>query len=252
MILNDFSLHNQTALVTGASSGIGQSIAAGLAEAGANIIAMSRLDCDQTAALVRATGRQYRHIAVDFANRAQLRHAIDTVQREEPCVDILVNNAGVIRRAPASEHTDEDWDQVLEINLSAQFMLTRDIGRLMLLRGTGKIICICSLLSFQGGVTVPGYAASKGGLAQLVKAFANEWAGKGLYINGIAPGYVKTPNTQALQEDPERSQSILARIPQGRWATPADFKGPAVFLASAASNYVNGEILTVDGGWMAR
>ena len=166
--------------------------------------------------------------------------------------DILVNNAGTIKRKPAAEHPDEWWDEVIEVNLSAQFVLSREIGKAMVARGSGKIIFTASLLTFQGGITVPGYAASKGGIGQLTKALANEWAGSGVNVNAIAPGYIATDNTQALREDEVRYKAILERIPQGRWGTPADFGGPAVFLASAASDYVNGEILTVDGGWMGR
>ena len=166
--------------------------------------------------------------------------------------DILVNNAGTIKRKPAAEHPDEWWDEVIEVNLSAQFLLSREIGRAMVKRGSGKIIFTASLLTYQGGITVPGYAASKGGIGQLTKALANEWASKGVNVNAIAPGYIATDNTQALQDDEVRYNSILERIPQGRWGTPADFGGPAVFLASQASDYVNGEILTVDGGWMGR
>ena len=167
-------------------------------------------------------------------------------------MDVLVNNAGTVRRAPLAGHGDDYWDEVLEVNLSAQFILSRELGRDMAERGSGKIIFTASLLSFQGGITVPGYAASKGGLKQLIMALSNEWAGKGLNINGIAPGYVETDNTGALREDPQRFKAILERIPQGRWGRPDDFKGAAVFLASRASDYVNGSILLVDGGWMGR
>ena len=167
-------------------------------------------------------------------------------------IDVLVNNAGIIMRSPAAEHPDEYWDKVMSINLDAQFILSKAIAKQMLARGKGKIIFTCSLLSFQGGINVPGYAAAKSALAGLVKAFANEWASKGICVNGIAPGYIETDNTKALREDVERNKSILERIPAKRWGTPDDFKGPIVFLASEASNYVNGAILLVDGGWMAR
>ena len=198
---------------------------------------------------VRALGRKFSAHAVDFADRKAVTGfaaSLDVVP------DILVNNAGTIKRKPAAEHPDDWWDEVIEVNLSAQFVLSREIGKDMVARGSGKIIFTASLLSFQGGITVPGYSASKGGIAQLTKALANEWAGKGVNVNAIAPGYVATDNTQALQDDAERSKSILERIPAGRWGRPEDFAGPAVFLASAASDYVNGEILTVDGGWMGR
>ncbi|MCP1168440.1 SDR family oxidoreductase, partial [Limimaricola sp. ASW11-118] len=174
------------------------------------------------------------------------------VEADAPPIDILVNNAGTIRRAPAVEHGDEIWDEVIEVNLSAQFVLTREIGRGMVERGAGKIIFTASLLSFQGGVTVPGYAASKGGIAQLTMAFANEWAGRGVNVNAIAPGYIDTDNTEALREDPERSAAILSRIPAGRWGRAEDFGGPVVFLASEASAYMHGHVMVVDGGWMGR
>jgi 2-deoxy-D-gluconate 3-dehydrogenase len=174
------------------------------------------------------------------------------VQKDHPVIDILFNNAGMILRAPAAEHSDEYWDKVIEVNLNAQFILAREIGKKMIEKGSGKIIFAASLLSFQGGFTVPGYAASKGAIASLIKALANEWAGKGINVNGIAPGYIATDNTEALRKDEERSKSILSRIPANRWGEPDDFKGVAVFLASAASDYMNGSIVTVDGGWMGR
>ena len=199
-----------------------------------------------------ATGRAFVYHKVDISDRGQLYAFIGKVQAENPRLDILVNNAGIIMRKPAAEHPDEYWDKVISINLDAQFILGREFGRHMIEKGGGKIIFTCSLLSFQGGINVPGYTASKSAVAGLVRAFANEWAGKGVCVNGIAPGYVATNNTQALREDPERSAAILSRIPAGRWGQPADYKGPVVFLASAASDYVNGEVLVVDGGWMAR
>jgi len=174
------------------------------------------------------------------------------VKSEHPAVDILFNNAGSILRKPAAEHPDEYWDKIIEINLSAQFIMAREFGKEMVARGSGKIVFTASLLSYQGGVTVPGYAASKAGVKELVMALSNEWAGKGVNVNGIAPGYIATDNTQALREDPNRSRQILERIPAGRWGTPEDFKGVAVFLASAASSYVNGAVYLVDGGWMGR
>lgn len=250
-----FSLRDKTALVSGCKRGIGKAIAIGLAEAGADIIGVSasleRSGSDVEAA-VRASGRSFTGYQCDFADRRDLYRFIESVRSAHKTVEILVNNAGTIQRAPAADHGDEYWDKVLEVNLSAQFVLTREIGREMIKRGSGKIIFTTSLLSFQGGITVPGYAASKGGLAQLVKALANEWASKGLNVNGIAPGYVETDNTEALRNDQTRYRAILERIPQGRWGTPDDFKGPAIFLASSASNYVNGSIIIVDGGWMGR
>ena len=250
-----FNLHGKTALVTGCKRGIGKSIAIGLAEAGADIIGVSAtLEASGSAVerAVRKAGRTFQAYQCDFAQRDQLYGFIAGVREQTGTLDVLVNNAGTILRAPVAEHSDDYWDRVLEVNLSAQFILSREFGRDMVAKGSGKIIFTASLLSFQGGVTVPGYAASKGGLQQLIMALSNEWAGKGLNINGIAPGYVETDNTEPLRRDPQRFKAILERIPQGRWGTPDDFKGPAVFLASRASDYVNGSILLVDGGWMGR
>lgn len=254
-ILDRFSLTGKTALVTGCRRGIGEAIAVGLAEAGADIVGVSAkletADCAVGDA-VRARGRRFKGYACDFSDRTALYGFISAVGSECHPIDILVNNAGTILRQPAAEHPDEYWDKVLETNLSAQFILTRELGREMVARGRGKIIFIASLLSFQGGITVPGYAASKGGVAQLTKAFANEWAGRGVNVNAIAPGYVATDNTLALRADPVRSQQILSRIPAGRWASSEDFQGAAVFLASEASAYVHGAVLLVDGGWLGR
>lgn len=254
-ILDRFDLTGKTALVTGCRRGIGQAIAVGLAEAGADIVGVSaNLEASGSAVAdaVRARGRRFEGYACDFSDRPALYAFISAVRAECPPIDILVNNAGTILRQPAAEHSDEYWDKVLETNLSAQFILTRELGRDMVARGRGKIIFIASLLSFQGGVNVPGYAASKGGIGQLTKAFANEWAGRGVNVNAIAPGYAATDNTQALRDDPVRSQQILSRIPAGRWAAPEDFQGAAVFLASEAAAYVHGAILLVDGGWLGR
>jgi 2-deoxy-D-gluconate 3-dehydrogenase len=194
----------------------------------------------------------FRGYSCDFAHRENLQGLVRQVKADFPTIDILMNNAGTILRKPAAEHPDEFWDEVLEVNLSAHFILSREFGRDMLARGSGKIVFTASLLSFQGGITVPGYAAAKGGIATLTKALANEWAGKGVNVNAIAPGYIATENTKALREDPVRSPAILGRIPAGRWGVPEDLVGAAVFLASPASDYVHGEILTVDGGWMGR
>lgn len=254
-ILKSFDLSGKTALVTGAKRGIGRGMAEALASAGADIIGVSvSLESDGGAVgeAVRAMGRNFSAYQCDFSDRAAVRNFATQVLSDHPTIDILVNNAGTIKRKPAAEHEDELWDEVIETNLSAQFVLTREIGRSMVERGSGKIIFTASLLTFQGGITVPGYAASKGGIGQLTKAFANEWAGKGINVNAIAPGYIATDNTQALQDDADRSKSILERIPAGRWGNPDDFAGPVVFLASSAANYVSGEILTVDGGWMGR
>ena len=230
-------------------------MALGLAEAGADIIGVSanlELSGSQVSKAVEALGRKFKAYQADFSNRDSLYAFIKQLKADYPRIDILVNNAGTILRNPAAEHSDEFWDEVLEVNLSSQFILSREIGARMIAEGSGKIIFTASLLSFQGGINVPVYAASKGGIARLTMALANEWAGKGVNVNAIAPGYISTDNTTALREDKERSASILGRIPAGRWGEPEDFKGPVVFLASEASNYVHGTILTVDGGWMGR
>ncbi|MFD3292331.1 SDR family oxidoreductase [Aquirufa sp. KTFRIE-69F] len=252
---NSFDLTGKIALVTGCKRGIGMAMALGLAEAGADIIGVSanlELSGSQVSKAVEALGRKFKAYQADFSNRDSLYAFIKQLKADYPRIDILVNNAGTILRNPAAEHSDEFWDEVLEVNLSSQFILSREIGSRMIAEGSGKIIFTASLLSFQGGINVPGYAASKGGIARLTMALANEWAGKGVNVNAIAPGYISTDNTTALREDKERSASILGRIPAGRWGEPEDFKGPVVFLASEASNYVHGTILTVDGGWMGR
>lgn len=253
-ILKHFELHGKTALVTGANTGLGQAMAIGLAEAGADIVGAARSEDikeGETAKAITALGRKYTGYSVDIADREALYSFISEVKKSHN-IDILVNNAGMILRKPVAEHPDEWWDQVIAVNQTAQFILTREFGKDMIERGGGKIVITCSLLSFQGGINVPGYTASKSAVAGLVKAFANEWASKGVNINGIAPGYIATNNTTALREDPVRSKSILERIPAGRWGEPSDFKGPVVFLSSPASNYMNGHVMVVDGGWMAR
>jgi 2-deoxy-D-gluconate 3-dehydrogenase len=252
---NLFDLSGKTALVTGCSKGIGKAMAIGLAEAGADIIGVSgslELSGSDIEKKVKALGRSFRAYAVDLSDRDALYTFIKKVKEENPVIDILVNNAGTIMRKPAAEHPDEYWDKVMSLNLDTPFILAREIGKKMIEKGSGKIIFTCSLLSFQGGINVPGYAASKGALASLIKALANEWASKGINVNGIAPGYIVTDNTEALRNDPERSASIIARIPAGRWGETDDLIGPTVFLASDASKYVNGTIVTVDGGWMGR
>ncbi|MDE2635873.1 MAG: SDR family oxidoreductase [Chloroflexota bacterium] len=254
-VVEQFRLDGKTALVTGARRGIGKAMAIGLAEAGADIIAVSanlEASGSEIEREILALGRSFAGYRCDFSNRADLYEFIGDVRADHPVIDILVNNAGTVLREPAERHPDEYWDKIIDTNLSAQFALSREIGKGMLARGSGKIIFIASLLTFQGGVTVPGYAASKGGVGQLTKALANEWASRGVQVNAIAPGYVRTDVTEALQNDPERYRSILERIPAGRWGEIDDFKGPAVFLASPASDFVNGEILVVDGGWMGR
>jgi 2-deoxy-D-gluconate 3-dehydrogenase len=253
--MNSFDLSGKTAIVTGCKRGIGFAMAQGLAEAGANIIGVSANLEPQGSAIedaVKSLGRSFSAYQCDFTNRQAVKSFAQQVMAEQGVPDILVNNAGTIKRAPAAVHSDEDWFEVIDVNLNAQFLLSRDIGARMIARGSGKIIFTASLLTFQGGLTVPGYAASKGGIGQLTKALSNEWAGKGVNVNAIAPGYISTDNTEALRDDPVRSQQILARIPAGRWGAPEDFKGPVVFLASDASRYVHGEILVVDGGWMGR
>jgi 2-deoxy-D-gluconate 3-dehydrogenase len=252
---NLFNLDGKTALVTGCNKGIGRAMTLGLAEAGADIIGVSAslaLDDSEVGKDVKALGRRFTAYQADLTDRASLYAFIALVREEKRMVDILVNNAGMILRQPAAQHSDEYWDKVLSINLDAAFILAREFGREMLVRCSGKIIFTCSLLSFQGGVNVPGYAASKGALGSLVKALANEWASQGVNVNGIAPGYISTDNTEALRNDLVRSKAILDRIPAGRWGQPDDFRGPVVFLASPASDYVHGTILTVDGGWMGR
>ncbi|MCP4820399.1 MAG: SDR family oxidoreductase [Shimia sp.] len=254
-MLASFDLSGKTALVTGCKRGIGRGMAEALAGAGADIVGVSaslELEGSDVEQSVRGMGRNFKAYQCDFSDRNALRSFVTQLESDGVASDILVNNAGTIKRKPAAEHPDEWWDEVIEVNLSAQFILAREIGRGMVERGAGKIIFTASLLTFQGGITVPGYAASKGGVGQLTKALANEWAGQGVSVNAIAPGYIATDNTQALQGDPVRSKAILERIPQGRWGTPEDFAGPTVFLASSAADYVNGEVLVVDGGWMGR
>jgi len=253
-VLDLFKLDGKTALVTGARRGLGQGMAVGLAEAGADIIAVSKPgeSHDAVAEAVRAAGKHFKAYECDLRIREAVYDFLRQVNSDFPVVDILVNNAGMILRKPAAEHPDEYWDAVLHANLTAPFILAREFGKKMIERGSGKIVFTASLLTFQGGITVPGYAASKSGVGALVKALANEWASKGVQVNGIAPGYMATDNTAALRANPVRSEAILARIPAGRWGTPGDLQGAVVFLASPASDYVNGTILTVDGGWMGR
>ena len=250
-----FELTGRSAVVTGCRRGIGRAIAEALADAGADIVGVSaslETSGSDVEKAILAKGRKFSAYRCDFSDRDNLKEFISRLKDNEAAPDILVNNAGTIRRSPAAEHPDEWWDLVLEVNLSAQFMLSREIGREMVKRGSGKIIFTASILTFQGGINVPGYSSSKGGIGQLTKALANEWAGSGVNVNAIAPGYIVTDNTEAIHSDPARYQAILERIPAGRWGRPEDIAGPAVFLASSASDYVNGEILTVDGAWMGR
>lgn len=254
-VLNNFKLDGKTALVTGCKRGIGKAMAIGLAEAGADIIGVSATLESSDSEIEQAVtklGKKFSAYTCDFSHRDALKNFAAQVKSDHKKIDILVNNAGTIKRAPAAEHPEEYWDEVIEVNLSAQFLLSREIGAQMIENGGGKIIFTASLLTFQGGITVPGYAASKGGIGQLTKAFANEWGSKGINVNAIAPGYIRTDNTQALQDNKERHDSILERIPAGRWGEAQDFAGPVVFLASDAANYLHGTIVSVDGGWMGR
>lgn len=254
-VLDKFQLEGKVALVTGCKRGIGMAMAMALAEAGADIIGVSatleKTDSEVEKAIT-SLGRKFTAYTCDFGKRESLYAFIKELKQDFPIIDILVNNAGTIKRAPAVEHDDELWDQVIQINQTAQFILSREIGKDMVARGNGKIVFTASLLTFQGGITVPGYAASKGAIGQLTKALANEWASKGVNVNAIAPGYISTDNTQALRKDEGRSESILSRIPAARWGNPEDFAGPIVFLCSNASNYMHGSVILVDGGWMGR
>jgi len=254
MILDLFNLDGKVALVTGAGQGLGQGMALALAEAGADIATLDRTGCKGTCGAVADLGRRYFESVVDLreASVEQLNEVIANVVKELGRIDILVNNAGTIRRTPAVDFSETDWDDVLQVNLKAAFFLAQAAGRLMMSHGGGKIINIASMLSFQGGITVPSYTAAKSALAGVTRALANEWARNNVNINAIAPGYMATDNTAALRADPNRSTSILERIPAGRWGTPDDLKGTVVFLASSASDYLHGAIIPVDGGWLAR
>ena len=254
-VLNKFQLNGKTALVTGCRRGIGKAMAIALAEAGANIIGVSaslKKNGSEVEKAILQLGRKFSAYTCDFSDRKSLYTFIESVKKDFPTIDILVNNAGTIKRAPATEHGDDLWDQVIEVNQTAQFILTREMGKEMVARGNGKIVFTASLLTYQGGITVPGYAASKGAIGQMTMAFANEWASKGINVNAIAPGYISTDNTEALRNNPTRSESILSRIPAGRWGDPEDFAGPIVFLCSDAANYMHGSVMLVDGGWMGR
>jgi 2-deoxy-D-gluconate 3-dehydrogenase len=249
---NFFSLEGQVALVTGANKGLGQGIALALAEAGADIAAVSSSEATDTGEKVRALGRRFVHVQADLTSLEPIPQIIERTLAELGRLDILVNNAGMIRRADAVDFTEADWDAVMDLNLKSAFFLCQAAGRHFIVQGRGKIINIASMLSFQGGIRVPSYTASKSGLAGITKLLANEWAGKGVNVNAIAPGYMATDNTAQLRADEQRNRDILARIPAGRWGTPQDLAGAAVFLASRASDYVHGTVLPVDGGWLAR
>jgi 2-dehydro-3-deoxy-D-gluconate 5-dehydrogenase len=252
-VTSPFRLDGLSALVTGAATGIGAAVAGALAEAGANVACAGNVRTpDATCDRVRAFGRRAVALRGDLADRRTPAALVDATVEAFGRIDILINNAGIIRRAPAVEASAEDWDAVIGVNLTSVFALCQAAGRRMLADGGGRIVNVASLLSFQGGLTVPAYAAAKGGVAQLTKALANEWAARGVNVNAIAPGYVKTENTAALREDATRSRQILERIPAARWGEPDDLAGAAVFLCSRASNYIHGHVLVVDGGWMGR
>ena len=254
MILEKFRLDGKVALVTGASSGIGQAIAFALAEAGADVSCHARSDgkADETCRLIDALGRRSKTVVGDLAEKDTPARIVEATIEHFGRVDILINNAGTIRRSPAVDFSEDDWSMVVEVNLSSVFRLSQAAGRIMIEQGSGKIVSIASLLSFQGGVTVPAYTASKSGVAGLTKALANEWAKLNINVNAIAPGYIETANTEALRADETRNRQILERIPAGRWGSPEDLAGAGVFLSSQASNYMHGHVLLVDGGWMAR
>jgi 2-dehydro-3-deoxy-D-gluconate 5-dehydrogenase len=252
-ILDKFKLQGKVALVTGSSRGLGEGIAIALAQAGANVAVHGSTSAPvATQQRIEVYGGKSVALVGDVGDAAVCTRLVEETVQHLGTIDILVNNAGIIRRSPAADYPDEDWKALIDVNLSSVFRLTQHAGRHMLARGSGKIINIASLLSFQGGILVPAYAAAKGGVGQLTKAFANEWAAKGVNVNAIAPGYMDTDNTEALRKNPERSRQILERIPAGRWGTPEDLGGAAVFLASSASDYLHGHIIVVDGGWLNR
>ena len=253
-ILDKFNLNGKTALITGASVGLGQAMAIALAEAGADVAAHCHFDgeADETCAIIEKIGRKAKSFAGDMSDKEVPRKLVENVVGEFGKIDVLINNAGMIRRTPAVDFSEEDWTTVLEVNLSSVFRLSQAAGKIMIANGGGKIVNIASLLSFQGGITVPAYTASKSGVAGLTKALANEWAKFNVNVNAIAPGYMATNNTTALRADETRNRQILERIPAGRWGEAEDLAGAAVFLSSAASDYLQGHLLVVDGGWMAR
>jgi 2-deoxy-D-gluconate 3-dehydrogenase len=253
VILEKFSLKGKTALVTGSSRGLGAGIAVALADAGANVaVHGSRSFPEATLQMLNKVGAYQLAVVGDVSDASVCSLLIEQVVTHFGAIDILVNNAGIIRRAPAAEHSEEDWQAVIDTNLTSVFRLTKHAGKHMLAQGSGKVINIASVLTFQGGILVPSYAAAKGGVGQLTKAFANEWATRGVNVNAIAPGYMVTDNTEALRANPERSRQIMERIPAGRWGCPDDLAGAVVFLASSASDYVHGHVLVVDGGWLSR
>ncbi|MEE2872878.1 MAG: SDR family NAD(P)-dependent oxidoreductase [Candidatus Latescibacterota bacterium] len=253
-ILDLFKLDGKTALVTGCRRGIGRGFAQALAEAGADIVGVSATleEDSEVGKDIAERGKSFKGYACDFSDREAVHAFANQVKKDIGQVDILINNAGTIMRAPAVEHSDEYWDKVIEVNLNAQFVLSRELGKEMVARGEGKIVFTASVLTFQGGITVPGYAAAKGGIGQLTMALANEWASKGVNVNSIAPGYIATDNNQALRDDAARNEQLMVRIPAAKWGSPDDLKGAVVWLSSRASDYVHGSIVVVDGGWMGR
>jgi 2-deoxy-D-gluconate 3-dehydrogenase len=253
-ILDLFKLDGKTALVTGCRRGIGRGFAQALAEAGADIVGVSATleEDSEVCKDIAERGKSFKGYACDFSDREAVHAFANQVKKDIGQVDILINNAGTIMRAPAVEHSDEYWDKVIEVNLNAQFVLSREFGKEMVARGEGKIVFTASVLTFQGGITVPGYAAAKGGIGQLTMALANEWASKGVNVNSIAPGYIATDNNQALRDDAARNEQLMVRIPAAKWGSPDDLKGAVVWLSSRASDYVHGSIVVVDGGWMGR
>jgi 2-deoxy-D-gluconate 3-dehydrogenase len=251
-VIDPFSLAGRVAVVTGGNSGIGQAIAVAFAAAGADIAVVGRSASEETGGRVQAAGRRFLAVMADLSSTAICKEIVDEVSRDLGAIDILVNNAGTIRRREALEFSEADWDAVMDVNLKTLFFLSQSVARHMIPRGGGKIINIASMLSFQGGVRVASYTASKSGLAGITRLLANEWAGRGVNVNAIAPGYIATRNTAPLRQDEERNREIVGRIPAGRWGVPGDLTGAAVFLASRASDYVHGAIIPVDGGWLAR
>ena len=253
-ILDLFKLDGKTALVTGCRRGIGRGFAQALAEAGADIVGVSATleEDSEVGKDIAERGKSFKGYACDFSDREAVHAFANQVKKDIGQVDILINNAGTIMRAPAVEHSDEYWDKVIEVNLNAQFVLSREFGKEMVARGEGKIVFTASVLTFQGGITVPGYAAAKGGIGQLTMALANEWASKGVNVNSIAPGYIATDNNQALRDDAARNEQLMVRIPAAKWGSPDDLKGAVVWLSSRASDYAHGSIVVVDGGWMGR
>ena len=253
-ILDLFNLDGKTALVTGCRRGIGRGFAQALAEAGADIVGVSATleEDSEVGKDIAERGKSFKGYACDFSDREAVHAFANQVKKDVGQIDILINNAGTIMRAPAVEHSDEYWDKVIEVNLNAQFVLSREFGKEMVARGEGKIVFTASVLTFQGGITVPGYAAAKGGIGQLTMALANEWASKGVNVNSIAPGYIATDNNKALRDDAARNEQLIVRIPAAKWGSPDDLKGAVVWLSSRASDYVHGSIVVVDGGWMGR